>query len=54
MTGPSAASAGGTRVVLPAPGAAVNTRALRSRITRKDVRNESIDRKRDHSRSAAA
>ena len=31
MTGPSAASAGGTRVVLPAPGAAVNTSALRSR-----------------------
>ena len=31
MTGPSAASAGGTRVVLPVPGAAVTTAALFSR-----------------------
>ncbi len=30
-TGPSAVSAGGTRVVLPAPGAAVTTSARRSR-----------------------
>src|SRR5215469_1994802 len=31
MTGPSSTSAGGTRVVLPAPGAAVTTSARRSR-----------------------
>src|SRR5437899_2579667 len=45
MTGPSASSAGGTRVVFPAPGAAVTTAARdRRTVSRIESRNGSIGR----------
>ena len=47
MTGPSSSSAGGTRVVLPAPGAAVTTAARDRRTVIDDRVDVRIDRKRD-------
>ena len=44
ITGPSAASAGGTRVVLPAPGAAERTSARRARTRFDDFSDPRVDR----------
>ena len=49
MTGPSAASAGGRRVVLPAPGAAVTTAARERRIDSRIVSTWRVDREQDQS-----